>query len=98
MQNHVACLQSRAKQLLREQDQAQQRLDVCEGLLCVRDIWADVIRRALQPNKYIEEVLEKGQQAIDQQLQSLLGERSSHDMEQLLSKLPLLPFLACVDR
>jgi hypothetical protein len=95
MQNHVSCLQSRANQLLREQNSAQIQLDVFEGLVCVRDVWAAVLKAVLRPGWDCDD--DAAQEGADEALQQLLAERSQAP-EHVLQQLPLLPALSHVDR
>lgn len=99
MQNHVSCLQSRAKSLQREQNTIQLQVDVFEGLLCVRDAWAGVVKSVLMPGWECEELLHVAQDGADAELQKLLTERS-HAPEHVLQGLPLLPSfsIAHIDR
>jgi hypothetical protein len=101
MQNHVSCLQSRANQLLREQNSVQLQVDVFEGLVCVRDVWAAVLKSVLQPRDWdddeCDEQLRAAQQGADEALQQLLNERSQAP-EHVLQQLPLLQALSQVDR
>jgi hypothetical protein len=97
MQNHVSCLQSKAKQLLREQDDVQLQLDVFEGLIAARDAWAGVCKSVLDPEWESDELLQLTMEGADRELQELLRERT-HTPEHVLQQLPMLPALSVIDR
>jgi hypothetical protein len=93
MQNYVSCLKSKANQLRQEQGSVQQQVDVFEGLVCVREVWACVLRTVLEPGPE-QEQLRQG----DQELQQLLDQRGPQVPEHVLQQLPLLPCFAHIDR
>lgn len=98
MRNHVYCLQSRAKQLQREQNMVQQQLAVLDGLLYARNAWTHALQAVLQADQQdCDDWLELTQDSIDMELQGLLSEHA-HDPERILQQLPMLKALSLIDR
>lgn len=95
MKKHIACLQSRAKQLQRQQSGIQDQLAVLEDLLFSRDTWCSVLS-VLREDRSSSSTRE--QASTDDELLRLLGQLQPVSPDMIQQRMPMAASLTQIDR